>query len=438
MKNILLSAIALYIVSVGFSTKKIEGTFAKTSKKKIYLFELKVNGIEKIDSADIKNNKFALKLNQELDGVYYIGFQKDTLLSFVAEGQTLSIAFSDENDLSESVVAPVEPFKEYSSYQDHIDSYDKHLSEINKKALNASKTIPQSTPAFNEAMQKLKASWDSLHGEDQQFFSDLKKNQSSHFAKKIGAFFDRSGKTKETYLTENDFKDPYYIRGNFLSRKINMYLMVFVPLNRSNANEELKTLLAKAPNESVGRELLYRMVIQTAFNIDQSLAKKYVQMYKLEYPNSVEASRLAAFFAPEIGDQAPEISAQDPNGKTYTLSELKGKVVLLDFWASWCRPCLYEMPNVVAAYEKYKEKGFEVYSVSLDSNKDRWVAAIEKFNMAWPYHVSDLRKWSSVPAKKYRVSGIPATFLIDEDGVIIGKNLRGEALENRLAELFEK
>jgi thiol-disulfide isomerase/thioredoxin len=113
--------------------------------------------------------------------------------------------------------------------------------------------------------------------------------------------------------------------------------------------------------------------------------------------------------------------------------------VLVDFWASWCGPCRGENPNVVKAYNKYKDKGkgFTVFSVSLDDDKDRWVKAIAADGLAWPNHVSDLQKWNNAAAAAYGVQSIPASFLLDPSGKIIGKNLRGPALEAKLAEVLK-
>jgi len=135
---------------------------------------------------------------------------------------------------------------------------------------------------------------------------------------------------------------------------------------------------------------------------------------------------------------APDIQLEDLNGKVIALSSLKGQVVLLDFWASWCKPCRQENPTVVAAYEKYKAKGFTIYSVSLDENKTAWKNAIKADNLSWVNHVSDLKGWQSSAAALYGVQSIPASFLIDVNGVIIDQNLRGAALEQKLQEVFGK
>jgi peroxiredoxin len=147
---------------------------------------------------------------------------------------------------------------------------------------------------------------------------------------------------------------------------------------------------------------------------------------------SVEKMRPTA-----IGQPAPDIALPDPSGKVVKLSSLRGKYVLVDFWAKWCGPCRQENPNVVRVYNKYKDKGFTVFGVSLDKRKEDWLQAIEQDGLTWT-HVSDLKYWQSDAAKLYNINSIPFSVLVDPKGIIIDKNLRGAALEKRLAEVMQK
>ncbi len=133
---------------------------------------------------------------------------------------------------------------------------------------------------------------------------------------------------------------------------------------------------------------------------------------------------------------APEIAMKNPEGKNLKLSDLRGKVVLIDFWASWCGPCRQENPNVVRLYKKYQNKGFTVFSVSLDEDINAWKSAIQKDGLIWQNHVSDLKGWQTPLIKTYGFEAIPFTVLVNKEGKVIGTNLRGEQLEQKLEELF--
>ena len=136
-----------------------------------------------------------------------------------------------------------------------------------------------------------------------------------------------------------------------------------------------------------------------------------------------------------VGSPAPDISLPDPDGNIVKLSSLKGSYVLIDFWASWCGPCRKENPNVVRLYNQYHDQGFEIFGVSLDRKADDWVKAIKDDGLTW-VQVSDLKYFESEAAREYNINAIPATILLDRDGNIIAKNLRGKMLENKLAQLF--
>lgn len=159
-----------------------------------------------------------------------------------------------------------------------------------------------------------------------------------------------------------------------------------------------------------------------------------------KYPNDDFVKHLDSKLKGAIvpGMEAPDIVMQDPQGKTRKLSDLKGKVVLIDFWASWCSPCRKENPNVVKLYNQYHDQGFDIYSVSLDKGKEAWVKAIQDDGLVWENHVSDLAGWTSSGGATYGISSVPSTVLLDRQGKVVARNLRGSELENKLKELLSK
>jgi peroxiredoxin len=185
--------------------------------------------------------------------------------------------------------------------------------------------------------------------------------------------------------------------------------------------------------------------VAAAVQIDPNLyineCNKLYQRLSVKYKNNPTLnsfySYVKKFSALSNGSEAPEINLQSPEGKNISLSSLKGKYVLVDFWASWCKPCLRDMPDVKNLYSKFKSKGFEILGVSLDENKDQWLGAISSNGLPW-LHVSDLGGWKSSAARTYDVTSIPFTVLVDREGKIIEKGLRGAALEDKLNQIFSK
>lgn len=155
-----------------------------------------------------------------------------------------------------------------------------------------------------------------------------------------------------------------------------------------------------------------------------------------EHPLTKNLSeRVSSIRKLQVGSEAPEIALPDVNGEVISLSSLRGKYVLIDFWAAWCRPCREENPNVVRVYNTYKDKNFEILGVSLDRNKEAWIKAINDDKLPW-LHISDLKYFGSEAAATYGIEAIPATYLIGPDGKILAKGLRGPSLEQKLKEIF--
>ncbi len=213
-------------------------------------------------------------------------------------------------------------------------------------------------------------------------------------------------------------------------------------LNLMNKETEFKKEYLKEHKKSLFSIMLLSEMVSRQ-EISAAEAKEFLKDLDPELAASDFAkdlkTNLEAMGKAEIGVKAPDFSAATPEGENMSLSDALGKYTIIDFWASWCKPCRIENPNVVKVYNKYHDQGLNIISVSLDKpgDKEKWVQAIKDDNMDW-FHVSNLQFWNDPIAQQYSVRSIPATFLLDENGVIIDKDLRGAALEAKMASLFGK
>jgi peroxiredoxin len=202
-------------------------------------------------------------------------------------------------------------------------------------------------------------------------------------------------------------------------------------------SQAIGKLLLANPDNYASAALLEYLPVKDFLEIHDSVLSTLIKIYpenyivKAKYQEVEVAKRLA------LGSPAPEITMKDTAGNVFSLSSLRGKVVLIDFWASWCGPCRMENPNMVKLYQHYKDYGFDILGVSLDRNRANWIRAIEKDGLVW-HHVSDVSGWQSSAGAAYGVQAIPFTVLVDRNGNIIAKGLRGQDLEKKLREILSQ
>jgi len=245
------------------------------------------------------------------------------------------------------------------------------------------------------------------------------------------------------YFSQVDWSAPAYNHMPWVYEAVKSYTETLCMLRLPDHLHTLflNTFLEEIPQDSRTYQLALGGMV-TGLQAKQHanfmpFAKKFVEKYKTSAPKAADAieAQINQMGAMVVGGEAPDFTQETPEGEELSLSDFRGKVVLIDFWASWCGPCRRENPNVVRMYNKYKDEGFEILGVSLDRDKSRWINAIEKDGLTWP-HVSDLKGWQNEVAQTYGVRSIPHTILLDKEGRIIARNLRGPGLEQKLQEIF--
>ena len=382
MKKLLFLFVGMVMImtscnSAGGSNKyTLDGSIKNGSNKTIYLEKLSMTKVTVIDTAQIDGSgNFHLSSATE-KGFYRLRIDNTHIWLMLLENKSYKAELNFDDMLTYKIKG--------TPLNDEFEDGVKYVTESQIKLQNLKTNFQQqqNQGAAMEVLQKQAAEIEKT----QQAFEDE--------AKKRGAAS----------------KDPL----------LALYFTSFLRMDKYGAENKqaLDRLQKEIPTSSYTQEMTQQYATMTQQLKAQEMAKN---------AESVTA----------VGSVAPDMTFNSPEGKPLKLSDLRGQIVLIDFWASWCRPCRMENPNVVAAYKKFKDKGFTIYSVSLDQDGGRWKDAITQDGLAWPNHVSDLKGWQSEAAKLYGVQGIPAQFLLDKDGKIVAKNLRGEELEKKLAELLQ-
>jgi thiol-disulfide isomerase/thioredoxin len=324
-----------------------------------------------------------------------------------------------------------------SNHSDYYQSLDRYIQGVNNRHNMAKSALGN----MMEDIKKLLAERDSLA------FNNLfdKKNSKSWTSKVVDLL---SSKANLAAQQHNAFRQAAKddVLANLIVTQAQQIVKDIVNGYQTQYNETdsyINSRLLESIKEN--KKDISVLMFLDMFPRDQNTAlhEEVITALHETYPeHPIVKERWGIMHSPayktSVGSMAPELAFKDPDGKIRKLSDLKGKVVLIDFWASWCGPCRRENPNVRRIYGLYHDKGFEIYSVSLDRDAASWKRAISDDKLIWPNHVSDLKQWQSEGAAIYGVRSIPATFLLDREGRIVAKDLRGEALEKAVKQLVEQ
>jgi peroxiredoxin len=436
MKNKkILGLIVLFFITLSVSAKPstVKGTLKNAEKySSVYLFEYCGLDFYLTDSAKLNNGVFIFSPKKNYTrGVYRIGPKKELSFEIIYGKEDLEFA-ADLNDLEKSFkIVKSDENKAYQDYMTFIKSVNEGSKTIQGKANNFQNLAQSNPDQYKIEIAKLQKQMDSLNESINEKYKIYARIYPNLYTGKLSKFLISSEAIDETLLNDSELA-----KGTAIPVKILTQYQKKFGNDIAKIKEGISLTLSKMKNPICLEAAYAGMVayfVQPDPTFSQAMFDKLEEIEEAKYKKEIKM--MLPKRQPEVGEIAPDITLADTTGKMVSLSDYKGKVILLDFWASWCGPCRRENPNVVNIYNKYKDKGFFVFGVSLDNDGKRWKEAIVKDNLTWA-HISDLKGWQSYAAQLYQVKGIPQTYLLDRDGKILAKNLRGVELELKLESLF--
>lgn len=444
--NIIWLVLAAFTSNIS-SAAGLKGTIKNGDKNQTKLFLYSVHGdmVRKLDSCTIKKDQFKFSPKSKSGaferGIYRLGFSATESLPLILGSEDVMLDF-DAKNAGKSIFQQSKENAAFLKFRELGERYQFEMRVIETRYRNLLPMAQSEPKVFEQKVMDLRKKVDSLNSDQQEKYKQWQTVYADlFFGKMLRLYIFDPNATAEDFISRFDFEDEENLRTDAWENRISNFLQRF---GQNDADQWVALgdqVISYTREGTLAREVALRSVAmalkpleESGMNASFDVAKRYSR----EFPSTESALFVKRFNPgpPGVGEIAIDIALPDREGKIQKLSDLKGKVVLLDFWASWCGPCRHENPNVVKAYKRFSSKGFTVFSVSLDNSKDKWLAAITKDGLEWENHVSDLKGWSSEGAALYQVRGIPATFLIDKNGKIVAKNLRGSALEAKLQELL--
>jgi peroxiredoxin len=408
---------------------------------KVYLYEPRATRPKAVDSAQVDaKGGFAFgKKNVGVRGLYMVGTQPMNAFQVILGGDLLVKASIANGNWAQAAFDKNVEQVALAAYRTLEKANGARFAELQEEY----NRLAKEGFAPNEQLataSRFKRRTDSLYTVYDKALKGLAKEYPSTHTAKVASFFlpANENEQEKTYFPGTMAREPEIAGAEWVRTKLVTFYQRYLPQDLEAYMQATLEAIDRCAAGSKLREQTLANATTLFFPMDPNFSRKLAKRWVAEYPAS-EGGRVLASMPPpqpEIGDLAPNIVLKDSGGKDISLESLRGQVVLVDFWASWCKPCREENPNVVRVYTKYKEKGFTIFSVSLDNSKERWLNAIAKDQLTWSNHVSDLKGWGSEGAKIYKVQSIPATFLLDKTGRIIGKDLRGGQLEKALETAF--